>query len=214
MTLKTIPSDHLNKLIFANLNINSIRNKLGFLATQVKGKIYVLMISGTKTDEIFHNGNFLIEGFSTSYRLDRDSKLGGIMLYVIADIPSNPLAFEDKPIESLFIELNLQNTKRLINCSHNPRKSEIKRHLTDFRDSLDLQSSKYEKTLILGDFNVEIKEANMISFCENYNLKIQIKQPTCYKNSQKPTCIDLILINVPRMFQSTSALETDGLIFI
>ena len=65
------------------------------------------MISGTKTDEIFPNGNFLIEGFSTSYRLDRDSKVGGIMLYVIADIPSNPLAFEDKPIESLFIELNL-----------------------------------------------------------------------------------------------------------
>ena len=55
---------------------------------------------------------------------------------------------------------------------------------------------------------MEIKEANMISFCENYNLKIQIKQPTCYKNSQKPTCIDSILINVPRMFQSTSALET------
>ena len=55
---------------------------------------------------------------------------------------------------------------------------------------------------------MEIKEANMISFYENYNLKIPIKQPTCYKNFQKPTCIELILINVPRMFQSTSVLET------
>ena len=64
------------------------------------------MISETKIDE-----NFLIEGFNTSYRLDRDSKGGGIMLYVIADIPSNLIAFEDKPIESFFIELNLQNTK-------------------------------------------------------------------------------------------------------
>ena len=48
----------------------------------------------------------------------------------------------------------------------------------------------------------------MKSFCENYNLKSLIKQPTCYKNPNKPTCIDLILTNVPRMFQSTCVLET------
>ena len=101
----------------------------------------------------------------------------------------------------------MQNTKILINCSYNPHKSEIKKHLTAFRNSLDLHSSKYEKILILGDFNVEIEEANMKSFCENYNLKSLIKQSTCYKNANKPTFIDLILTNVPRMFQSTRALE-------
>ena len=35
------------------------------------------MISETKIDESFPKGNFLIEGFSTPYRLDRDSKGGG-----------------------------------------------------------------------------------------------------------------------------------------
>ena len=94
----------------------------------------------------------------------------------------------------------------LINCSYNPHKSEIKKHLTAFRNSLDLHSSKYEKILILGDFNVEIEEADMKSFCENYNLKSLIKQSTCYKNANKPF-IDLILTNVPRMFQSTCVLE-------
>ena len=39
ITLKTIPSDNVNKLIFAHLNINYTRNKFGFLVTQVKGKI-------------------------------------------------------------------------------------------------------------------------------------------------------------------------------
>ena len=130
------------------------------------------------------------------------------MLYVTADIPSNLLAFEDKPIESLFIELNLQNTKILMNCSNNPHKSEIKKHLTALRNSLDIYSSKYEKILILSDFNVEKEEANMKSFCENYNLKSLTKQPTCYKNPDKPTYIDSILTNVPRMFQSTCVLET------
>ena len=113
ITLKTIRSDNANKLVFAHLNINSIRNKFEFLATQVKGKIDVLMISETKIDESFPKGNFLIEGFSTPYRLDRDSKGGGIMLYVRADVHSNLFVFEEKPIESLFIELNLQKTNKL-----------------------------------------------------------------------------------------------------
>ena len=145
---------------------------------------------------------FLIEGFSTPYRLDRDSKRGGIVLYVRADIPSNLLAFEDKPIE-----LNLQNTKTPMNCSYSPYESEIKKNLAALKNSLDSYSSKYEKVLILGDFNVEIEEANINSLCENYNLKLLTKQPTCYKNPNKSTCIDLI-INFPRMFQSTCVSET------
>ena len=48
----------------------------------------------------------------------------------------------------------------------------------------------------------------MQSFCESYNLKSLIKQPICYKNPDKPTCIDLILTNVPCMFQSTCVIET------
>ena len=95
----------------------------------------------------------------------------------------------------------------LINCSYNPHKSEIKKHLTALSHSLDLHSSKYDKILILGGFNAGIEEANVQSFCESYNLKSLIKQPTCYKNPDKPTCIDLILTNVPRMFQSTCVIE-------
>ena len=97
------------------------------------------------------------------------------MLYVIVDIPSNLLAFEDKPIKSLFISLNLQNIKIIINCSYNPYEYGIKKRLTALRNSLSLNSSEYEKILILGDFRVNIKEAKMESFCENYNLKILTK---------------------------------------
>ena len=38
--------------------------------------------------------------------------------------------------------------------------------------------------------------------------KSLIKKPTCYKNPEKPTCIDLILTNSPRQFQATLTLET------
>ena len=44
-------------------------------------------------------------------------------------------------------------------------------------------------------------------FSENYDLKSLIKQPTCYKNPNNLTCIDLILNNWS--FQSTCVIETE-----
>ena len=49
--MKIMRSDNVNKLIFSHLNSDSIRNKLEFLDTQVKGKIDILMISETKINE-------------------------------------------------------------------------------------------------------------------------------------------------------------------
>ena len=45
------------------------------------------------------------------------------------------------------------------------------------------------------------RNGNMKSFYENYNLKSLIKQPTYYKNPNKPTCIDLTLTNVHACFK-------------
>ena len=108
------------------------------------------MISKSKIDGSFPKGSFLIESFSTPYRLDYDSKSRRIMWYIREDIPFKLIAFEDKLIKSRFIELNLQNTKMLKNCFYNAHKSEIKRHLTELRNSLYLDSSKYKKIFILG----------------------------------------------------------------
>ena len=83
----------------------------------------------------------------------------------------------------------------------------MKNHLATLSNFLELYSSKYKKIMILGDFNVGIDEVHMKFFCEAYNLTNLIKQPTCYKNPDNPTCIDLILTNDPRTFQSTGAIE-------
>ena len=54
-----------------------------------------------------------------------------------------------------------------------------------------------------GDLSATDDQHHMESFCENYDLKNPIRQPTCYKNPSNPACIDLILANVPCSFQST-----------
>ena len=48
----------------------------------------------------------------------------------------------------------------------------------------------------------------MIDFCKPYNVENLINNFTCYKNPNKPTCIDLMLTNKPRSFKNSSVLET------
>ena len=74
--------------------------------------------------------------------------------------------------------------------------------------SLDLHLNRYENVILLGDFNASIEDSFMKNFCENYDLKSLIKKPTCFKNPEKPSCIDLTLINKPRSFIKTDVIET------
>ena len=178
--MKALHSDNSNKLIFAHININSIRNKFEFLSTQLKENLDVLIVSETKIDNRFLVGNFVIDGFSIPYRLDRDSNGGGIMLHVREDIPSNLLTTDyKKHIEGFYVKW--RNQKWLIKCSYNPNKTMIYNHLDALSTYLDLNSTAYEKILILGDFNVGTEEQHMKAFCDNYNLTSLIKQSTCYK---------------------------------
>ena len=48
----------------------------------------------------------------------------------------------------------------------------------------------------------------MEQFCASYNLKSLIKEPTCFKSVDNPSCIDLILTNHPKCFQNSGVYET------
>ena len=94
-----------------------MRNKLEFLKEQIQDSIDILMISETKTDVIFPTGQFLLKGYSTPFRLDRNAHGGGILLYIRQDISSKLLLVEENPIKGFFVEINLQNKKKwLISC--------------------------------------------------------------------------------------------------
>ena len=49
---------------------------------------------------------------------------------------------------------------------------------------------------------------SMHELCDVYNLKSLDKAPTCYKNPDNPSCIDLILANKPCSFQNTTVFES------
>ena len=199
--------------MFAHLNINSLRNKYDLPTDLIKGNVDVLVISETKLDDSFPAGQFKILGFILPFRLDRNQNGGGIIVLVREDIPVKYLSSEDKPIEAFFFELNFRKKKWLVCCSYNPNRNNISNHLEALRKSLDLYSAHYENIALLGDFNVNINDPYMESFCESFRFKSLIKDPTCFKNPENPSCIDLILTNSPYSFQHSCVIETGLLYF-
>ena len=98
------------RVIIVHININSVRNEV-----IIKDNID-LLVSETKLDGTFSVGQFCINGYSTSYRLDRTSQGGGILLYITEDEIVN---FEQvqNHFEGSFIEINLSKKKWLLSCS-------------------------------------------------------------------------------------------------
>ena len=60
----------------------------------------------------------------------------------------------------------------------------------------------------MGNFNVAVSDKAMEDFCSLSNLESLINKPTCYKNHENLTCIDVILTNRPGYFQHSNVFET------
>ena len=71
-----------------------------------------------------------------------------------------------------------------------------------------LHLANYEYIFLTGDFNVEFQNHFLKEFCDLYNLKTLIKESTCFKNPENPTCIDLTLTNSYRSFHKSCLIET------
>ena len=97
-----------------------------------------------KIDASFPIGQFLLSGYSTPFRLDRNAHGGGILLYIREDIPSKLLLVEENLIEGLFVEINLRNKKKwLLSSSYNPKKTYLSNRIAELSKSLDLFTNKY-----------------------------------------------------------------------
>ena len=74
--------------------------------------LYIFLVSGTKLNDTFPEGQFHINGFSRPYRLDRTDKGGGIILFIREHVPSKwvNLAFLPK-IEGIAVEVNLKKKR-------------------------------------------------------------------------------------------------------
>ena len=76
------------------------------LVRMLHNNLCILLISETKVDSSFSTAQFQI-GYTT-YRLERNANLGGIILYIREGIPSTLLNFDMFIIISdMYIEINI-----------------------------------------------------------------------------------------------------------
>ena len=102
----------LDKLILGHLNINSIRNKFEAVKFTIDRNIDIFLISETKLDVSFPTAQFLIKDFSGPEGFERNSKFGGLLLYIHEDIPSKILTYRSNcGIETLLVEINRRKRK-------------------------------------------------------------------------------------------------------
>ena len=152
-------SKNPKRLIIALVNINSLRNKFDSLLEILQSNGAILLISETKIDSSFPTDQFNIEDYTT-YRLDRNSNGGGILLYVREDIPST-LQSTELLIQCFCIEINIRKKNWLLVCTYNPNKILISNHLNEIDKNLDNYFSKYDSIILLGDFNSEPTESEI-----------------------------------------------------
>ena len=106
----------------------------------------------------------------------------------------------------MFIEINLYK-KCFIGNFYNPSKS-IRSHLPFLSKCLYHYLQFMTMSFYLVILTQSQQKLLLHGFCQLYNLLNLIKVPTCFKNPQNPSCIDLILTNRHNCFQNSIAIET------
>ena len=208
--LKDLRVKSKDKIIIGSLNVNSIPYKFDALKAVIPGNIDIFVIVETKLDPSFDTAQFSIEGFNEPYRIDRNRSGGGLLIYVREDIPSRLLNLHSFPndIEGLIVEINLRKTKWLLCGTYHPPGQSDKYFFDHLGKALDIYSDKYDKFLLTGDFNSEEDEPCLNTFLSDYDAKNLVKDKTCFKSIENPSCIDLIITNSISSFQDTKTVST------
>ena len=210
-SLKVLRAKNADKIIIGTLNINSVRYKFDQLKLWISNYLDILVIIETKLDSTFPTAQFMIDGYKEPIRLDKTDNSGGILIYIKYGIPSKELDIHSLPvdIEAKFIELNFRKNKLLFLATYHPPSQSDHYFFEKISNSLDQYIGKYDRFLLTGDFNLEENDRNMSDFLHQYNLKSIVKEPTCFKNINNPSCIDLFLTNCPKSFQNTISLKNE-----
>ena len=73
--------------------------------------------------------------------------------------------------------------------------------------ALDVYST-FDKFLLAGDFNIQGDEGSIQDFMDEFSARNLVKEKTCIKSLDNPSCIDLLITNSSQSFQKTTTIST------
>ena len=109
------------------------------------------------------------------------------------------------------MEINLRKSKLLLCGTYHSTHPIYGTNDNDYFEqigfALDVYSN-YDKFLLAGDFNVQEDESSIQDFLDDFCAKNLVKDKTCFKSIDNPSCIDLFLSNSCQSFQKTTTVCT------
>ena len=210
-------------LVFAHLNIRSLRNKLDHVKMFVNhNDIDIFCITETWLNDDFDDDYIYIDGYNV-FRLDRKHQdHGGIVCYVKNSISCKSTnRFDDELVEAMWIEINLPQTKPILLGTVYRAPDSKADYLSRLDNVFQECSNQYDDVVILGDFNVDINKSSnskkINTIARHSNLSQLIKDFTRITETTK-TIIDLAFVSNPDRISSSGVhslgLSDHSLIYI
>ena len=190
-------SRNKKSLKVAHININSIWHKfLPFSNLLLCSMLDALFLQETKIDESFPDGQFYIPNFNL-YKKDVNSNMGGIMMYFQSDLGQQRRSdleiseCQSGRVEIVAVELILNGEKWLFFSVYKQPK------VKDERKIIDKCTAEGLKTILVGDLNIDVSKSQhcLLNVFDVQGVKNIVKQPTCFKNVNNPSIIDLVISN-------------------
>ena len=89
--LEKLKAKNTERPIIAHININFLNPKFEPLKDIIKDNVDILLVSETKLDHTFPDGQFFIEGYKEPIRLDRNKNGGGLLFFIHDDLDSKEI---------------------------------------------------------------------------------------------------------------------------
>ena len=155
------PTQILNKLTVAHININSITSPTKIEELNqfvVTSDVKILAITETKLDDSVNSSMYQIKGFHSPLTKHRNRHGGGVAVYVHTSLPVQHLkALELSEHEWLWAKIKLPALTLIICCTYLPPNLSAQQQqsfIDDFSESVcEAQKHSPAAILTLGDFN-------------------------------------------------------------
>ena len=206
--------EYFNAFILGHLNINYIRSKFEMIA-ETSTNFDIFLISESKTDSIFPNMQFKING-NKLFRRDSNRFVGGgggeggekgLMLCLNEEIPCKLLNYHPiVPNAEFPNEFHQLKPKwNFLGCYKPPTQNDLE-FIASVTNIVAFYLQKIENLFIIGDLNMATEYNHLNDLLQICNLTALIKEPTCY-HSQNPNCIDHFLTNRKPFYKHCQTFE-------
>ena len=191
------PSDSTNfKCI--HLNAQSVGKKMAKLTAEVSG-YDVIGLSETWCNEETKTENITMDGYHKPVRKDRDSRGGGVAVYVKSTYIMKPMPELDVPgLEAIWVKVNNGIRNILIGVFYREPRSR-KAYWDKIEESIEqAKLTGIPDLFIMGDLNDNQLQprSKLLKMSKEFHLEQLIKEPT-----HKRALIDVILTSSPDMVE-------------